>query len=1185
MRPAALHSKQFFDSLVAAHAGIKRSFFTVSCAICLAGTLSGSQSVTVTSGVAYATLPSSASWSSLGAQSSRWEIRIQTSGALPYYVLGLPSQQLIESGTNLYLTTTHNWPAGDQTSAIGPLSCCQSGGDYLIRVQRDMIHLQYTFEICRMQAAVCASTTGPVSQFSQDSWAGWQFYITTGYSVSFLRWFSTTVPVGTPIAVSGPAGDLADWEFAQSLKDSVSGLTFSGAAVTYSTPTAPVISQTTTATANQSVTVSSGYGFATLPSSASWANIGTESSRWELRMHSVGTLPYYVLGLGLEQFIANGTNLYLTTSANPPAGDSTAGSIGPLSCCQNGGDYLLRVQRDTVNKQYTFEVCNTQTGGCSSTTSPITSFGQASWAGRQLYITNGYSLAFLRWFSTTVPVGTPIALAGTTGNVADWEFEQSLTDSVSGLAFSGATASYSPTPLYPPVCNAGSQQSFRVSAGFTGQLDGSGSYSLDGGPAPTYAWALISPGSVTFSNPTAAKPTVSGLLPGSYNFQLTVTDSTGHSTSCAVHDGAVIANASGVVTTGNAAVDQLLGPLIQWEPASQPLQNNPWPWLDDRNKYVADVQATNIDSYYIDYWDPWNSSKGTVSVAAGNTLLTGVGTHFTTDVCGKGGNPTVPQDNMAIIVHWNSGQNRRVVEAASCTSDTQIVILSSYTWNPPPGYPQSESGLQYSLDNNYSLIWQFGGNAQFPGNYYDNVAAFYALYYRSGIDTYLTYARKLADRFWQSPMMDQGLSVIMDYGSQWGYPGRALNALGLVLRALDTADGHPDMWAGLHLIWTQDLYYAAGPHPFSASRVPYGVSDQREEGYRAMRLGLCALYDTSAAYRSQCQAGIQTSFNILWQPVHDFYGTAYFPQWQLNPLVSYGNGNSTYVTATKGSSTIQLQSLNGATWDPTLMPGAIWMWPCANPGVVDGCGAPAGNAGGDPNWYYIAYSASTIATLTDVNGHPVPYTGTSGLKGITFDGPWNGPNATSVGLGWGSQPYMLGIIAAGLDMEAQAMYAGNYNTATGNALEQYASQAIQWLQNYAVYMPAKGMWYFAGHVNCPVGNANPILCGQPDATDPAASRILNAEAIRGAMFTWYHTGKSQSLHDFIDMMVNAQWAKPGTCPVGSTVCVSDGFYVNSYDNGQGFVTGPPPQGSNPKWFGQSFGVNGTASWPAMRLNQ
>jgi hypothetical protein len=74
------------------------------------------------------------------------------------------------------------------------------------------------------------------------------------------------------------------------------------------------------------------------------------------------------------------------------------------------------------------------------------------------------------------------------------------------------------------------------------------------------------------------------------------------------------------------------------------------------------------------------------------------------------------------------------------------------------------SGLTYAADHQYATHWGWSQMGA-PANYYDNVAAYYALYYRSGIDDYLTAARKLADRFWESPPIDQGVM-------QGGYLGQ-----------------------------------------------------------------------------------------------------------------------------------------------------------------------------------------------------------------------------------------------------------------------------------------------------------------------------------------------------------------------------------------------------------------------------
>jgi len=77
-----------------------------------------------------------------------------------------------------------------------------------------------------------------------------------------------------------------------------------------------------------------------------------------------------------------------------------------------------------------------------------------------------------------------------------------------------------------PVANAGPDQTITAPLN-TVILDGSASYDPDG-IIKNYSWVMISgPGTVTISNDNTVNPTVSGLIPGAYVFQLTVTDSAG----------------------------------------------------------------------------------------------------------------------------------------------------------------------------------------------------------------------------------------------------------------------------------------------------------------------------------------------------------------------------------------------------------------------------------------------------------------------------------------------------------------------------------------------------------------------------------------------------------------------------------------------------------------------------------
>ena len=77
-----------------------------------------------------------------------------------------------------------------------------------------------------------------------------------------------------------------------------------------------------------------------------------------------------------------------------------------------------------------------------------------------------------------------------------------------------------------PVANAGSNQTITAPASSV-NLNGSASYDPDGTIA-SYSWVLVSgQSSITISNSNTATPSVQGLVPGTYVFQLTVTDNSG----------------------------------------------------------------------------------------------------------------------------------------------------------------------------------------------------------------------------------------------------------------------------------------------------------------------------------------------------------------------------------------------------------------------------------------------------------------------------------------------------------------------------------------------------------------------------------------------------------------------------------------------------------------------------------
>jgi hypothetical protein len=174
---------------------------------------------------------------------------------------------------------------------------------------------------------------------------------------------------------------------------------------------------------------------------------------------------------------------------------------------------------------------------------------------------------------------------------------------------------------------------------------------------------------------------------------------------------------------------------------------------------------------------------------------------------------------------------------------------------------------------------------------------------------------------------------------------------------------------------------------------------------------------------------------------------------------------------------------------------------------------------------------------------------------------------------------MEGILGAAFDFAAKAIADSDpQNSARAHS---YNVAAANWIRTYGFRATTNGVYYGAQFVNCqvPIPEGNNPCTGSLDA---AGSRILSAESIRAVMAA-YAYNKDPGLRNFADLLYNAMWAKPGTCPAGSTVCVPDGAYVNSYDDGNAFMSGTPPTGQAPKWFGQVWGFSGLSAWPAVRV--
>ena len=134
---------------------------------------------------------------------------------------------------------------------------------------------------------------------------------------------------------------------------------------------------------------------------------------------------------------------------------------------------------------------------------------------------------------STATIGTADqAATGVSGLVQGvYQFQLTVTDNSGVTATDVVKVTVNPAVVHvPPVAVAGPDQTVTLPVSFV-SLDGSGSYETNG-TIVSYEWVQLSGlGGVTIVNSSTATPDIYGLQPGTYVFQLTVTDNFGASAS------------------------------------------------------------------------------------------------------------------------------------------------------------------------------------------------------------------------------------------------------------------------------------------------------------------------------------------------------------------------------------------------------------------------------------------------------------------------------------------------------------------------------------------------------------------------------------------------------------------------------------------------------------------------------
>ena len=270
------------------------------------------------------------------------------------------------------------------------------------------------------------------------------------------------------------------------------------------------------------------------------------------------------------------------------------------------GNALVRIQKDVAKMQFSCEMWSFDGSGYRNDVQQIALL-QPKYANGNVGGGATGGLAFLRVSTKLMPLG---GRPPTTADAGDWtelKFDDNLKDS-SGHNHHGVdyTGSYMPTPnqqafAHPMTLGAPSWSSWTsLRAGFPSQLDGSASYSMaDASSSVSYSWQqLKGPTAVIWTGRNTAKPTVEGLIFGTYQFRLTVADAGGNTTSGTLEVGAVATDDNGIVVNADPNVDRIFGPMIAFG-------RNPWGFADERAMAATQLRIAAYKALGLDppSWD------------------------------------------------------------------------------------------------------------------------------------------------------------------------------------------------------------------------------------------------------------------------------------------------------------------------------------------------------------------------------------------------------------------------------------------------------------------------------------------------------------------------------------------------------------------------------------------------------
>lgn len=955
---------------------------------------------------------------------------------------------------------------------------------------------------------------------------------------------------------------------------------------------------------------------------------GTSDIRVEGRLRSVtdaGSNKSLIVlsGVGFRVDLVATVGIYITF----PRDTGAIECIVPFSRT----DFLFRLQR-LYNGGSPIHQCETWNPDGTGYTSVVdNTVGVQSWSstGAALFGPSDAYVDYLRVFTTTVPMGgKPPATADNAGAWAAWQFDGNANDSsgngrnltVSPYGFASSPASIvvalSKTSDTPYWAN------FRpLRAGHADSLDGSGSYSMsDTSSAVSCFWQQLSgPSTAVFDNRAICSPTLTGLVFGSYQFRLRVTDADGLVSVKDQYIGAVAYDDNGVVIYPDERLNTFLGPQIV-------RGQGPWGYSDEwqyrLSKELAMEYTVNGGTVQLPNLKPdlagtplsgtawWNDTA-----SGGTRPVYGVGTSWLNIFCGGSAGPA---SGLFWIVFnqptpaWGgaTGVPRPLYATVnSCVSDTEIVVTP---------YLESERselvaspGVTWGIY--YGQIGDMGNwNASNPMSigYYDTSLAYWRAYYRSGDHEIYNAAKYMTTVQFRNP-----------YFAQW--VGRSEPPVSVAMAATIM----PEIWDG------------KDPWPMIKSRIDGCLTkitvdqpdDQREDAYCVWAAAMIAMGHPDPSVRSSYRTSLETHYNKQAIPNRMTNGGyySYFPNQRDTARVwTVANGSATvtrYSGPTISSDYCGTPYAPGGTasvaGDGVSMTGTSTNWVGAGDKYV----VLIGTLSGAPHMEvsYIAASPTPTATTMTLAW---PWRGDSGSLTRIFIDPTGSELPIKVFEGITS----ANAVKSPRDFDTVDAYACTY--VDGNTIQLHKPYAgdtsggdiyrrVEAANRYAIYTPyprqpfmdelranayaaaaealaadnptlSTNYWTLVGNLLDLIYNGlDPLskglpyfdsmpTCGPRDASKKTICDIITGASDEerdyltegiGAFAKYYeHTGLSADLTRG-DAMYRYTYATTGyTAPVAG-----DGHSSTYVMGAQGVA--------KQKALGQAFGIGGGSTWPAARL--